>query len=522
MQKSPLFFINCVWGLTPQPVKSAYSFQVKIGLMLKDDEWKNWCKTVRPEWFEPFEKGKHVTWQQWLVLVGVEKALKGDAPKKISVVSGHGTGKSATQSWLLLWYLFCFPDSQVPCTAPTAAQMFDVLWKEVAKWIEKMPENVKAKYDWSTTHVRMKESPETWFARAKTATKENTEALAGVHADHVLIEVDEGSGVEDATYNTAEGALTNENILVVIISNGTRSVGYFYDTHHKDAAAWQLFAFSSEDSPIVDSEYSTRIAEKHGVDSDEYRIRVQGKFPNEGAIDDKGYTMLLKEYDIHEYGQTEKEEKLFQGPRVMGIDPSGEGKDKTTWFIRDRQKGKKVLEEAVSNPKTIAAKTLTLCELYDIPVERFRDIVVDNFGQGANVAQEIAIMTQGKGRVTAINTGELSELDEDAEQFINKKAECAWNARKWMQTGGSIVNDKTFKDDAMQVRYKRTMKGKIQIESKVELKKRGVKSPDAWDAFTLTFLRDMPSSLSNFLTVAEQKILKQREDKFDRFSTMGE
>jgi hypothetical protein len=184
-----------MWGLSPQPFKPGYK---EIASVTPLNEWK-------AEWFEPFVKGEHITWQQYVILLSVVQALQSKAQKRISISSGHGIGKSATMSWLLLWYLFCFKDAQVPCTAPTSEQMYDVLWKEVSKWCSKMPKEVQAKYDITSNYVRITEAPETWFARAKTARKESPEALAGVHGDYVMMLIDEACYDEETEILTDSG-----------------------------------------------------------------------------------------------------------------------------------------------------------------------------------------------------------------------------------------------------------------------------------------------------------------------------
>ena len=94
---------------------------------------------------------------------------------------------------LIIWYLVCFKSSQVPCTAPSQSQMYDVLWKELGIWIKRMPEEWQELFDLQRDYVRMKESPTDWFARARTARKDSPEAIAGIHADYVAIFVDEAS-----------------------------------------------------------------------------------------------------------------------------------------------------------------------------------------------------------------------------------------------------------------------------------------------------------------------------------------
>lgn len=447
MQKSPKEFVRVMWGLEAQ-VKG-----------------------------QPFTKGKQYTWQQELILDAVEKAIKDEAPRRISVRSGHGIGKTATFSWLILWFLFCFKESQIPCTAPTSEQMNDALWKEVAKWLMRMPEGIKSKFEVTNTHIRVTERPATWFARAKTARKESPEALAGIHGDYVMLVIDEASGVPEEIFNTAEGALTEPNILVIMISNPTRTVGYFYDSHHKDQKNWQTLHFSSLDSPLVDYGYVNRIIEKHGEDSDEFRIRVLGEFPKLDALDDKGYIPLLMEEDLRLTPSGE-----FVGEKLMGIDPSGEGDDKTVWVVRDNFKAKVVAQEQISSEKSIAEKTLTLMDYYNIRPE---NVFIDNFGSGANVAKELALSRQ-QFRVNSMNVGEKAR---DEEFYINLRAESFDRMRKWLRQGGELVNHKGW-DELLSIRFRRELSGKMKIMGKREMKNEGVKSPNVADALMLTFTRN--------------------------------
>lgn len=455
-QKSPLLFIEKTWGLTPQAQG------------------------------EPFIRGKHLTWQQHQIILAVENAVQGKAVKRISIRSGHGIGKTAALAWLILWYLFCFKDAQVPCTAPTSDQIHDVLWKELANWLHRMPKQIADLYEWQSGYLRIKERPETWFARAKTARKEAPEALAGIHSDFVLMIVDEASGVPEEIFNTAQGALTNKNILVILISNPTRLIGYFYDSHHKDKQNWQTLAFSSQDSPIVDNDFVLRIIEKHGRDSDEFRIRVLGDFPKADALDDKGYVPLLVQADLHTSPQA-----TFQGYRRMGIDPAGEGDDETVWIVRDNFKAKVVGREKISTAKTIAQKTMTLMTEYGVKAE---DIFVDNFGEGANVGQELAVATEGKVNIVAVNVGD-QPLDTD--RYLNRRAEAFWRLREWLRRNGELVADRGW-EELLTVRYRAELNGKLRIMSKKDMRAEGYRSPNHADALMLTFVTPDPSTQINY------------------------
>lgn len=515
MEKSPLYTVRQFWGLVPQPVRPQYHARYTLGLLLKGKDWDDFCKDVHGNWFEDYQEGFHVTWQQTLVLYGIEKALRGECSTRISVVSGHGIGKSMMLAVMILWFLFVHPDCQIACTSPGKEQMFDVLWKELKKWIDKMPEEIADMYEWQNSHIRMKESPETWFARAKTSSKENTEALAGVHADWVLMAVDEASGVEEPIFETMEGALTSGQTIVFLISNGTRSIGYFYDTHHKDKERWQNYAFSSLESPRVDYKYVQGIIDKYGDDSVQYAIRVKGEFPDEGIMDDKGYVQLFNDSDIHlvDYDPAWK-----PVGRIMGaLDASGEGQDSSEWAVRDRMRAGIVASEEISTSSSMAIKSLTVCDKFEIDPS---DFVIDAFGKGKDVGMEIALATakqQRPWRVTPINTGEQCEDEIDREQYVNIRAMIFYKMMLWARAGGEFMDSPRLRDELLSIRFKRTGNGRIQIMDKVTMKKLGFPSPNKADALSMTFLkRDTMEARSIWGEKAHEA---QRRD-FNPHSTM--
>lgn len=456
---SPIAFIRDMWKLVPQPL-----------VCKEEHEHEFKC-------YEGFVKGKHITWQQHQVLLGIEKALRGEAPKRVSVVSGHGIGKDALLSWLIHWFLFTRFNAQMGCTAPTSDQMYDILWKELSIWHQRLPEGIKDKFEWSTTHFKITEAPQSWWARARTARKESPEAFAGLHGDSVALFGDEASGIPDEIFRTGEGSLTNLDVLVVLVSNGTRLTGYFYDTHHRDKENWQRFSFSSKESPIVESDFAERIKAKYGEDSDEYRYMVLGLFPKEGGVEEGGWMPLINEKDLRYINDTGS----FRNPK-LGYDPAGSGSNKSIHILRDPFKAKIVAKENISTRKSRAENTLTLITNYGI---RHQDVSVDNFGEGANVGTDIAI-ADGK-RINAVNVGDQAD---DKDRFMNKRAEDAWRAREWLIAGGELVRDNEWKG-LLKIRYRRTLGGKIQIMPKEEMRNRGLigksESTDIADAFFLTF-----------------------------------
>lgn len=512
----PLLFVFTMWHLEPQPIKPEYKNQVRELIATSHAEWEEAKKNIHGYMFGEFVKGRHLTWQQWVFFLCLEKALKGDASRRISAVSGHGTGKSCDMSMVILWFLFCFYNAQIPCTAPTSDQMYDILWKEIAVWLHRMPPQISILYQWESSHVRMQQSPETWFARAKTASKENPEALAGVHGDNVCMIIDEASGVFEQIFNTAEGALTNENILVIMVSNGTRDYGYFYDSHHKMKELWQNIAFDSEESPIVDKKYMESMAARHGADSVEYGIRVKGQFPGEAIMDDEGYIRLIETSRVHFAPTTGWE---FRPNAMMGVDPSGDGDDTTAMFIRDQFKAMRIFKEMKSTAKSVAAKAITFIKHYDLSS---RNVGVDNFGIGADVGKEAALESKGKIDLNTINTGDPCEDPDEKEMFINVRAMLYWKLRTWALAGGEIGDIKEVREEIESLFYKRAVGGKIQMMPKLLMKKKGFKSPDNMDALSLTFLGDVVSEREEkeARRGTEDTSFNETDDILDRFRMM--
>ncbi len=496
-------FTEVMFGLVPQPAKPEYQKKLAHIYSLDGEMFEEGIKFIKPEWFGDynpnttnegfydwfdFEKGKHITWQQTLILMCANKVLQNKIKRRISIVSGHGIGKSSSCAIIVLWFLFGRVDSQIACTAPTATQMHDVLWKELALWINRMPEKIRRFYEHNKDYIRMTERPDSWFARAKTSSKENSEALAGVHSESgVMLLSDEASGIEEPIFVTMDATLTSENFLVMLIGNPTRTDGYFYDSHHKNVAMWVTIQFSGIDSPLVSKKYEADQAKLHGGrDTEQYGIRVLGKFPSEDTMSKDGYVRLIGTKDVNVIPKSQT--TTFGKNSILGVDPSGEGDDKTVFTIRDDFKARVIFKESTSNSKYIAEKILTFIDMYELDPA---NVVVDAFGIGTTIASEVSKASPGKV-IQSINVGELCDYEDEKEEYMNKRALYFHKGlRGWIRQGGQIVEDAELEAEIETIYYKRNTQGKVQIMPKVEMKKRGYKSPNCMDSIMLTFHRQV-------------------------------
>ncbi len=492
-------FAKAMFGLIPQPAKPEYQKKLAYIYSLEGEMFEEAIKMIEPDWFGTynietgwydwfdFQKGKHLSWQQTIILMCANKAVQKKIKWRLTISSGHGIGKTSSCAIIILWFLFGRVDSQVACTAPTATQMHDVLWKELSLWITRMPDKIKNLYEHNKDYIRIKERPDSWFARAKTSSKENSEALAGVHAEWVMLLGDEAAGIEEQIFTVMDGALTSGNFLVMLIGNPTRTDGYFYDTHHKNIDRWIAISLSSKESPLVDKKYEEDQAKQHGRDSQEYGIRVLGRFPSEDTMSKDGYVRLLGSKDINIIPKSQ--DTKFAKSSILGVDPSGEGDDKTSFVIRDSFKARVIFKESTSNSKYIAEKILTFIDLYGLDAS---NVVVDAFGIGTTISAEVAKASNGKAIIQAINVGEQPDYEDEKEEYLNKRALYYHRGiRGWIRSGGQLVEDAEMESEIETIYYKRNLQGKVQIMPKVEMRKRGYRSPNMMDALSLTFHRQI-------------------------------
>lgn len=439
--KDPFLFIHHMWGLVPMRMD------------------------------EKFVKGKHITRQQALIVQAVKLAANW-GKRKISIRSWHGIGKSTIVAMLIIRFLFCYPKCRVPCTAPTQQQMYDVLRSELSQRIKKMPEPIADMFERSADYVRMKEDPDYWWARAKTGKKENTEALVWVHADSVFIVVDEASWVPDEIFEAGKGAMTWPFWILLMISNPTRTEGYFYRSHHSLKEQFHCKHFSSNDSPIVSS-ITEDIISEYWVDSDVYRVRVLWEFPTDNGMTDDGYINLINESDC-----------TFVPiwpikPTVMGVDPAWQGRDQTILVARDNFYMKILSRQQTSTEIGIAELVATNASSWDIPIE---NIIYDNFWVWANVGLEMSNL----GRPIGLNVGKKAN---NPWMFENIRAEIYRRLREWIKKWGVLIGNKEQRKDLFMIKYKRNLNGKIKIMPKDEMRKKYGKSPDVADAASLSFYK---------------------------------
>lgn len=416
------------------------------------------------------ERKEGVTEQQW------RASRKLVAKQRLSIRAGKGVGKSTFLSWAILWFHTCYFPCKAGCTAPTATQMSDVLWAELAMWHRRLREKMPAlgdKFEWKVDSFTMKEAPQESFAVARTARPEKPEALQGLHAKHVLVIVDEASGVDDAIFEAGRGAMSGDNNFIILASNCTRLSGLFYRTHHELAPLWETDHWNGEESPLQTQKFRDEIIFEYGKDSNYYRVNVQGEFPT--AEDDVVIPASLCEAAL------KRQVEAF-GTRVWGLDVARFGGDRTV-LVKRCENSTLEVHKSWNGMDTMQTAGKVLKEWLDTkPNERPVSIIVDVIGIGAGVVDRLIELDLP---IIGLNVAEAASVEE---LYMRSRDELWFRARKWLERKHCrLVEDKILVGELILPRYTFTSTGKIKVESKDEMRKRYPRSPDVADAFCLTF-----------------------------------
>ena len=413
--------------------------------------------------------------------------------RKMSVRSGHGTGKSTTASWAMLWYVLLRFPNKVVVTAPTSGQLFDALFAELKRWINELPDQLKVLLTVKSDRVELSAAPAEAFISARTSRAETPEALAGVHSENVLLVVDEASGVPEKVFEAAAGSMSGHAATTILLSNPTRSSGTFFESQTRLAATWWTRRWSCVESPLVSDEFVDEMRARYGEDSNAFRIRVLGEFPM--ADDDTIIPFHLADSAIKRDIEITPDTKP-----VWGLDVARFGADKTALCKRYGN----VVTEITSWQGLDLMQTVgrVMAEYEGLsPSMRPSEILVDSIGVGGGVVDRLRELG---APVRGINVGESPAM---GNTYMNLRAELWFKTKGWLEDRScKLPDDDQLLAELTSIRYAFTPGGKMKAESKDDMRKRGLKSPDLADALCLTMASDAATALSGSMSTWKKEI----------------
>ncbi|GHU75722.1 hypothetical protein AGMMS49992_20240 [Clostridia bacterium] len=407
-----------------------------------------------------------------------------------SVRSGHGVGKSAVEAAAILWYLCTRPFPKIPCTAPTMHQLIDILWAEIRKWMRQSPV-IENTFAWTQQRIYHKQYPEEWFAVARTAT--TPDALQGFHANHVLYIIDEASGVDDRIFEPVLGALSTEGAKLLMCGNPTQLSGIFYDSHHKNREHFCTLHIDGRTSQRVSAEYVQSIIDMYGEDSDVFRVRVAGEFPK--ATSDAFIAMEWCEKASKLTPNIEKVTRID-----IGVDVARFGDDSSVLCaVLDKSLQLEPLIYHHNETMELTGKLIQFLRRLSADYPGATMVIkIDCDGLGVGVYDRLkeqldtlrAELNRDYKTLDAIEChfgGAGGSLKEgDPIEYANSTGLMWGTVREALRTGTLALHESAQQISQLSNRrYAINSAGRIELERKESMKRRGLPSPDIGDALAL-------------------------------------
>jgi hypothetical protein len=396
-------------------------------------------------------------------------------PVLIAVASGHGIGKTALIAWIILWFIATREHPQIIVTAGKKEQLQGKTWRELAKW-NKMS-MCGHWFHWTATKLEHVLFPETWFANAIPWSKNAPENFAGTHEEHVLVIFDEASAVDDLIWEVTDGAMTTPGAMWIAFGNPTRTTGRFAQCFGKFKHRWYTKHIDSRTAKMANKAYLQQMVDDYGEDSDFVRVRVRGLFPRLGNM------QLLSVEDVARACKVEPKGYERFG-RVMGVDIARHGDDQSVIAMRQHRKMEPLIRLRIPDLMQLASRIAEAIDEYSPDT-----VFIDATGMGWGVVDRLHQM--GYHHVIGVQTGEASS---QPDRFKNLRAELWIALQTYVRNGGQLPLlsngriDPELESELTEPEYGFDDQQRYVIESKKDMKKRDLASPDGADAIALTFM----------------------------------
>ncbi len=435
--------------------------------------WAGW-----PTWADAIaEHGLDCEDKQATIL----EALAGYGRQQVWVRSGNAVGKSHAAAMAAGWFLIAFAPCIVITTAPTDRQV-SILWKQLHALLGKMPlplggEMLQHEWKGPTTN---------WFAMGFTSAPHDPNRFQGFNAENILVVIDEANGVGEWVWEGIRGMTMTPNAKTLSIGNPHIPEGGFFNAFEEDKKE----AGSRGVCIHIDSRYTPNMVagqsvimglatekgideliQDYGVDSPVVQARVYGEFPSDAP------DQLIKLSWIQ--AAVDRTLERF-GNKEIGIDVGGDGDNADETVFAERE-GDTIGQLQIHHKHdTVEVANYAQTWMREIGANTLK---IDSIGVGKGVLDTLT--HRGIDRVYSIQVGEAAS---DPSRFPNLRSEYWWKLRERFEQGRiDIPNDTTLIAQLASVKWKPDNRGRVVVERKDEMRKRGLRSPDRAEAVLMAF-----------------------------------
>lgn len=413
--------------------------------------------------------------------------------QRLAFKACKGPGKTAVLAWIILWFLATRWEAKIGCTSITEGNIDTNLWPELYKWMKRSA-FLSAAFQWTKTTVSRKgEHGANWFAVKRTWPKtgdaqQQADALAGIHADHVMFVIDESGGVPQAVMVTAEAVLATAiyplEAKVIQAGNPTHTSGPLHRAATTDRKLWEFITITGDPtdpnrSPRIDPKWAQQQIDSYGRDNPWVMVNVLGEFPPASinallGIEDVERAMRRKlALDVYEWAQ-----------KRIGVDVARFGDDRTVIF--PRQGRMSWAPQVMRNARTtqISARVAKGASKWGAELI----FVDDTFQWGKGVEDQLI---DAGFNVYPVNYAGPSPNP----RFKNVRAQMYFDGAEAIKSGASLPKLPEMVPELTEITYS-FVGGTFVLEPKELMKARIGVSPDLADAYMQTYaMPDMPGAM---------------------------
>ena len=401
-------------------------------------------------------------------------------PIKIKIVSGHGIGKSAFgPGWLANWICSTRPHCKGTLTSNSLVQAKTKAWAELRKWF-----GLSFTSHWFNVQaetVGHKDHPQ-WGISLQTSSFENYNSFAGQHAANStsFYIMDEAATIHQKIWEVAMGGLTDGEPMIFAFGNPEINSGYFYNIERgPERQYWFVKRVDSRDVKITNKVEIQKWIDAYGIDSDFVRVRVLGKAPRADDLQ-----CIPEEIIDKAMNRKMSPDQYMHAPIILTADPAWQGRDP---HVLGKRQGLKF--EVLGSWQHLPYETVGFTNVIAKAIaEHHSDAeFIDQHGIGGAVFDQVRRL----GYEPILCNSQSSESTR--KDCANSRTSMWLDMRDWLMSGGCIPNDEELKIDLMAphlfLATSGNHAGKYILESKKDMKKRGLSSPGRAEVLAYSFFQ---------------------------------
>ncbi len=410
--------------------------------------------------------------------------------KRLAIRGPHGLGKTAILSWVILWFALTRDgkDWKIPCTASAWRQLIHFLFPELHKWARSLRWERIGRKPFDTRSELLSLSLKLTTGEAFAVASDKAATIEGAHAEELLYIFDEAKTIPDDTFDAAEGAFAEGRAWAIAASTPGEPQGRFHAIHSRKPGFgdWVVVHVTKQQciaAGRMSLEWAEQRERQWGKNSAVYQNRVEGEFASseEDGIIPLAWVELANErwlalQDAGEWGDL----------TAVGADIGRSGSDPTVLALRYTDAIKELRRSAKEDIMQTTGRIINALD----SGKNGAEAIVDVIGIGAGVVDRLR---EQKKPVRAFNASVKTDL-KDAPgilSFINLRSASWWGMRERLDPNSGIPTalppDDLLTGDLTAPHWRINSTGRIQVESKDDIKKRLGRSPDSGDSVVMAF-----------------------------------